>query len=205
MARKKYIKDKDGNPVEIDQDKIDAALAAAVTNRDGSHPIQNPIPQPADPPKDWNEKELELVNEPAPATNEEQENPIIPDEDVPLKDESPSHIAMSQQEFVKACYDMTIDAKQCFYQSSKNEDKSVVEYIRSINKRIYDETQKGGFSTNIMFRVTPNDWVNVNHIIDWYRSKGFVVIVKDTNSPQYGQAAGTIEHDFTISWATANA
>jgi hypothetical protein len=38
MARKRIVNDKDGKPVEIDQDAIDAALAGAVTNADGSHP-----------------------------------------------------------------------------------------------------------------------------------------------------------------------
>lgn len=124
------------------------------------------------------------------------------DEDAAPPEEESAPIAVSQQQFVEDCFNLRIDAKQCFYQSSKNSDKSVEEYIRSINKRIYDETQKGGYSTPISFRVTPNDWVNINHIIDWYKSRGFLILNYESSQPPYGNDVGTISYNFTISWAT---
>lgn len=113
-------------------------------------------------------------------------------------------IAMNQRKFGEACYNLTIDARKCFYQSSKNEDKSIVEYIRAINKKIYDETQKGGYSTNVQFRVSPQDWVNISHITDWYKSRGFTIPKFESTSSAYGKDVGTIEYNFTISWAEAH-
>ena len=223
MARKRIVNDKDGKPVEIDQDAIDAALAGAVTNADGSHPIQEKPYSPMDGKKNkdkaWFAKEnLEAAGEKTPETPSEEldegqmcvgaevaeelkkKNEDSGDE--PTKDETPP-IALSQQQFAEACYHLTINAKQCKYQSSKVEDKSIVEYIRSINKKIYDETQKGGFSTNVQFRVTPQDWVNVNHIFDWYRIRGFQVDIKETTTAPYGKEVGTMNYNFTISWSEA--
>ena len=226
MARKRIVNDKDGKPVEIDQDAIDAALAGAVTNADGSHPIQEKPYSPMDGKKNkdksWYAKEnLEAAEEKTSTLTPEQEKELeesqmcvgseIADElkkknedsgDEPTKDETPP-IALSQQQFAEACYHLTINAKQCKYQSSKVEDKSIVEYIRSINKKIYDETQKGGYSTNVQFRVTPQDWVNVNHIFDWYRIRGFQVDIKETTTAPYGKEVGTMNYNFTISWSEA--
>jgi hypothetical protein len=218
MAKKRVVKDKDGKQVEIDQDAIDAALSGAVTMADGSHPKNNEKPySPMDGKKNkdkaWYAKEnLEAAEEKTIETPSEEldEGQICVGADVvdevkedsSTKGETPP-VALSQQDFVKACYDLTINAKQCKYQSSKVEDKNIVEYIRSINKKIYDETQKGGFSTNVQFRVTPQDWVNVNHIFDWYKIRGFQVDVKDRTSSPYGKDVGTMNYNFTISWVDA--
>ena len=216
MAKKRIVKDKDGKQVEIDQDAIDAALAGAVTNADGSHPKNNEKPFPVDygkankDDKHWYAKEnLEVAcKEPSDEEIKPDENEGVADEggveigEFPARGETPP-VALSQQEFVKACYDLDINAKQCKYQSSKVEDKSIVEYIRSINKKIYDETQKGGYSTNIQFRVTPQDWVNVNHIFDWYKIRGFQVDVKETTTAPYGKEVGTMNYNFSISWSDA--
>lgn len=227
MARKRIVNDKDGKQVEIDQDAIDAALAGAVTNADGSHPPKQEKPySPMDGKKNkdkaWFAKEnLEAAEEKTSTLTPEQEKELdegmmcvgseVADElkkknedsgDESTKDETPQ-IAMSQQQFAEACYHLTINAKHCKYQSSKVEDKSIVEYIRSINKKIYDETQKGGYSTNVQFRVTPQDWVNVNHIFDWYKIRGFQVEVKETTTAPYGKDVGTMNYNFTISWVDA--
>jgi hypothetical protein len=122
--------------------------------------------------------------------------------DESTKDETPP-IALSQQQFAESCYHLTINAKQCKYQSSKVEDKSIVEYIRSINKKIYDETRSGGYSTNVQFRVAPNDYVNVNHIIDWYKARGFQILNYNMGTAPYGANSGLIEYNFTISWVDA--
>lgn len=184
MAKKKIIKDNEGNPVEIDQDVIDAALAGAVTTKDGT-----PI---APPPR----SQETVAAKAKPSASDKKSNK--------KSDESKLEpIAADQKKFGEDCYNFNIDAKKCHYQSTKHEDKSILEYVRAINKKIYDETCSGGFSTNVQFRVTPQDWVNVSHIVDWYRARGFEVIVKETTSPAYGKDVGTINHNFTISWANA--
>lgn len=94
-----------------------------------------------------------------------------------------------------------ITAKDCYESAMKNGDKNIGHYINAINGKIKKEIADGGFSTNITFRVTPNDWVNITHIIDWYRARGFQVMNYETNNPQVGPNAGTIQHNFTISWA----
>ena len=73
-------------------------------------------------------------------------------------------IAADQKKFGEDCYNFNIDAKKCHYQSAKNEDKSIMNYVRAINKKIYDETRTGGFSTNVQFRVTPQ--------LTWLRGRG---------------------------------
>jgi hypothetical protein len=184
MAKKKIIKHKDGKNVEIDQDAIEAALAGAVTSINGA-PIA-PIRKPAKP-----EPTDECTGKPDPV-----------DDKAPVK--APSDpIATDQRKFGEDCYNFNIDAKKCHYQSTKHEDKSILEYVRAINKKIYDETCIGGFSTNVQFRVTPQDWVNVSHIKDWYRARGFEVEDKGTTSPAYGKEVGTMNYNFTISWANA--
>lgn len=179
--------DKSSNPVqEFDQAAIDAALAGAVTMRDGS-PVPslkkeiNPLPVPTD----------ECTGKPDPT----------PTKDKVLEKKEP--IASDQKKFGEDCYNFNIDAKKCHYQSTKHEDKTILEYVRAINKKIYDETCVGGFSTNVQFRVTPNDWVNVSHIKDWYIARGFDVEDKGTTAPAYGKDVGTMNYNFTISWANA--
>lgn len=202
MAKKKIIKDKDGKNVEIDQDAIDAALAGAVTTRDGNPIVprrQNTGAAKAKPPTVDDKKSNESRPEP---TDECTGKPDPIEDKAPVK--APSDpIAADQKKFGEDCYNFNIDAKKCHYQSTKHEDKSILEYVRAINKKIYDETCLGGFSTNVQFRVTPQDWVNVSHIVDWYRARGFEVIVKETTSPAYGKDVGTMNHNFTISWANA--
>lgn len=183
----------DGKAVELDQDAIDAALAGAVSMRDGSlvASMQNTPPPP--PPKksqadaDWQDlKEEQDCKKPADDKKSEDA------------------IAADRRKFGEDCYNYNIDAKKCHYQSAKNEDKSILEYVRAINKKIYDETCNGGFSTNVQFRVTPQDWVNVSHIQDWYRARGFVVTEKETTSSPYGKDVGTMNYNFTISWAVVD-
>ena len=86
----------------------------------------------------------------------------------------------------------------------QNVDKTIGHYINAINGKIKKEVSTGGFSTNITFRVTPNDWVNITHIIDWYRARGFQVLNYETSNPQVGPNAGAIQYNFTISWAEAH-
>ena len=193
MAKRRIVQDKDGKKVEIDQDKIDAALAGAVMNPDGRFPRNPPpAPQPEDEPEtdDWAGFGSDA---PDPAPAEEQV-------ECPAENET-SPIAMSVEEFGKKCFHLDINATMCHYQSSKTEDKTITEYIRGINKKIYEETKVGGFSTNVQFRVAPNDWVNVNHIIDWYKSRGFAILNFSQTSSPYGKEAGLMEYNFTISWA----
>ena len=178
MARRANNAPKESNPVqEFDQAAIDAALAGAVTRMDGS---------------------------PVPSMKKESGNETPTDECTTKPVDAPSQpIAADQKKFGEDCFNFNIDAKKCHYQSTKNEDKSILEYVRAINKKIYDETCVGGFSTNVQFRVTPQDWVNVAHIQDWYRARGFEVVDKGTTSPAYGKEVGTMNYNFTISWANA--
>ena len=162
--------------MELDKDKIEAALANAVSNANGT-----PIPQRNAPTG----KKPEPVEEKPTPKKEQGQFP-----------ESGKDIG-----FAAACANMTVDAAMCRAESAKHEDSTIAEYIKSINRKIYDETQTGGFSANIRFRVAPNDWVNVNHIMDWYRSRGFQVVNYETTHPQVGPGAGTIEHNFTILWS----
>lgn len=222
MSRKKIVNDKDGKLVEIDQDKIEAALAGAVTMANGAKPPMPPPPpqEERDESQPWYGKEnLEksLVKDDKEQVKESkrgmeeildaEEMGETPDEcgydpqETGINDSG--QIAMSQSQFIEACHNLTINAKQCFYQSSKHPDRSVDEYIRSINKKIFGETQKGGYSTNVQFRVTPQDWINVNHIFDWYKNRGFTVDVKETTSSPYGKDVGTMNYNFTISWSNA--
>lgn len=99
--------------------------------------------------------------------------------------------------------DFELNANACFKLSSDNQDASIKEYIYGINNKINKECKAGGYSTNVTFRVTPNDWVNVQHIVDWYRAHGFDVAVDEVKQPQYGMGAGTMEYNFNISWVHA--
>lgn len=178
MARKtNKVEQNASNQVqEFDQAAIDAALAGAVTRMDGS-----PLP-----------------------TKKEDGNATSTDKCDGKPDGAPIQpIAADQKKFGEDCFNFNIDAKKCHYQSAKNEDKSILEYVRAINKKIYDETCLGGFSTNVQFRVTPQDWVNVSHIKDWYKARGFEVEDKGTTAPAYGKEVGTMNYNFTISWANA--
>ena len=122
----------------------------------------------------------------------------------PVDDETASPIAMSVEDFGRKCFNLDINASMAHYQSTKHKDKSIEEYIRGINKKIYDEVRNGGFTTNVIFRVSPNDWVNVQHIVDWYRARGFQVLNYEPNHPQYGKNAGTMEYNFQVSWAASS-
>lgn len=179
------------------EEEIEAALAAAT----GS-PLKPPAPpkrkvEKSETPKESVETENEgwgeMPKEPPKA--EEETTDAIKDDTSP--------IAISTEDFGRKCYHLDIDAKMCHYQSSKCKDSTIDEYLRGINKKIYDETRSGGYSTNIQFRVAPNDYVNVNHIIDWYKSRGFQILNYNMGTTHYGANAGLMEYNFTISWAEA--
>lgn len=159
--------------LETEQDKINAALAHAVTDSRGN-PAEGYTPPPPPPP-------------PPPRTDRKAKTKAV-------EDEGPLESYPDVEE---------ISAKECFASSMKNADRTIGHYINAINGKIKKEVSIGGFSTNITFRVTPNDWVNISHIIDWYRARGFQVLNYETSNPQVGPNAGTIQHNFTISWAEA--
>lgn len=92
-----------------------------------------------------------------------------------------------------------LTAANCHKTSLEHEDKMILKYIESIDKKIARECSTGGFSTNVSFRVMQNDWVNVNRIMDYYRLHGFDVLNYEMSTPPYG-TSGAIQHDFTISW-----
>ena len=162
--------------LETEQDKINAALAHAVTDSKGN-PAEGYTPPPPPPPPPRTRKTVEKKT-----VKEEQETQN--DADFPEVEE--------------------ISAADCYASSMKNPDKSIGQYISAINGKIRRETEAGGFSTVVKFRVTPNDWVNVRHIVDFYKSRGFLILDYETNHPQVGPNAGTIEYTFTISWAEAH-
>lgn len=93
-----------------------------------------------------------------------------------------------------------LNASECFKMSSENKDKSIFNYIVAINAKIENECGNGGYSTNVTLRVSPSKWVNVQHIVDWYRANGFDVIVDEIKQPQYGMNAGSMEYNINISW-----
>ena len=93
-----------------------------------------------------------------------------------------------------------LNASECFKMSSENKDKSIFNYIIAINAKIENECGNGGYSTNVTLRVIPSKWVNVQHIVDWYRANGFDVIVDEIKQPQYGMNAGSMEYNINISW-----
>lgn len=178
------------------QEEIEAALAAAT----GS-----PIPQAKPVNKPDSNKIICKETEESWGAKEDPETPEVqlPGDPVePIKDDV-NPIAMSQEDFGRKCFNLDIDAKMCHYQSNKSKDTTIDEYLRGINKKIYDETRAGGFSTNIQFRVAPNDYVNVNHIIDWYKARGFQILNYNMTTTPYGANAGLIEYNFTISWVEA--
>lgn len=166
-----------------DKDKIAAALNNALADTRGN-PIKTPAPakKPVGRPKGQGKKAAPKA------------------ENAPKADDT---ISPDLKKFAEACYNLKIDAKMCYEESAKKDDPSIQEYVRSINKKIFDETRQGGYSTNVQFRVLPNDWVNVNHIVDWYTTRGFKVDMKETTTPAYGKDVGTINYHFTISWANA--
>lgn len=186
------------------QDEIEAALAAATgTPMNPSAPKreveeaelgveQPPNVEQKNPYEPWNSKENLDTSEAKDAEKDDSQ------EEVP--DNAARPIAMSTEDFGRRCFNLDIDAKQCNYQSNKSKDKTIDEYLRGINKKIYDETRSGGYSTNIQFRVAPNDYVNVNHIIDWYKARGFQILNYNMGTAPYGANAGMMEHNFTISW-----
>lgn len=178
------------------QEEIEAALAAAT----GS-----PIPQVKPVNKPDSNKILHKEPEESWGAKEDPETPEVqlPEDPVELVKDDVNPIAMSQEDFGRKCFNLDIDAKMCHYQSNKSKDTSIDEFLRGINKKIYDETRGGGFSTNIQFRVAPNDYVNVNHIIDWYKSRGFQILNYNMSTTPYGANAGLIEYSFTISWVEA--
>lgn len=178
------------------QEEIEAALAAAT----GS-----PIPQVKPVNKPDSNKILHKEPEEPWGAKEDPETPEVqlPEAPAELVKDDVNPIAMSQEDFGRKCFNLDIDAKMCHYQSNKSKDTTIDEYLRGINKKIYDETRGGGFSTNIQFRVAPNDYVNVNHIIDWYKSRGFQILNYNMSTTPYGANAGLIEYSFTISWVEA--
>lgn len=178
------------------QEEIEAALAAAT----GS-----PIPQAKPVNKPDSNKILHKEPEESCGAKEDPETPEVqlPEDPAELVKDDVNPIAMSQEDFGRKCFNLDIDAKMCHYQSNKSKDTTIDEYLRGINKKIYDETRGGGFSTNIQFRVAPNDYVNVNHIIDWYKSRGFQILNYNMSTTPYGANAGLIEYSFTISWVEA--
>lgn len=178
------------------QEEIEAALAAAT----GS-----PIPQAKPVNKPDSNKILCKEPEESWGAKEDPETPEVqlPEDPAELVKDDVNPIAMSQEDFGRKCFNLDIDAKMCHYQSNKSKDTSIDEFLRGINKKIYDETRGGGFSTNIQFRVAPNDYVNVNHIIDWYKSRGFQILNYNMTTTPYGANAGLIEYSFTISWVEA--
>jgi hypothetical protein len=120
------------------------------------------------------------------------------------EDDGGSQVAMSVEDFGRKCFNLNVDARQCKYQSNKVKDQSIEEHLRSINKKIYDEARSGGYSTNILFRVAPNDYVNVQRIIDWYKAHGFQILnYSMTSSAPYGAGVGMMEYNFMVSWAEA--
>ena len=161
--------------LETEQDKINAALAHAVTDSRGN-PAEGytPPPPPPPPPRNAGNKRKTKVE-----VEEPQDDAAFPEVE-------------------------EISAGDCYTSSMQNADRTIGHYINAINGKIKKEVSIGGFSTNITFRVTPNDWVNITHIIDWYRARGFQVLNYETSNPQVGPNAGTIQYNFTISWAEAH-
>ena len=162
-----------------DKDKIAAALAAAVSNADGSHPLAHDVP----PQTTKREREL--------SEREQSQNPKVAEDQDAFTNDGKARVAD----------DIEISAKDVFAISYQNPDTKVRNHIRAINSRINAEALKGGFSTNIAFTVIQNDWVNIQHILDWYRARGFQIVGFDQSTPPYGRDAGSIQYNFTISWA----
>lgn len=105
------------------------------------------------------------------------------------------------KQFLSDCTNLKITAGDCHYWSGRSSDPSIEEFLKGINKKIYKETQVGGYSTNVTIRVVQKDWVNVSHIMDWYKSRGFEVLNYRINNSPINMDTGVIEHNFTISWA----
>lgn len=194
MAEKKKTKNT--------QEEIEAALAAA-TGSTMNPPIpkgkrENPELGSEQPPNVEPTNVEPKKPEEAWYSKENLENAETTKGETPPQD---SGVDMSQEDFGRKCYYLDIDAKMCNRQSSKTKDKGIDEFLRGINKKIFEETKVGGYSTNVQFRVAPNDYVNVNHILDWYRVRGFQILNYSLGTSPYGNGAGMMEHSFTISWA----
>ena len=172
MARPK--KNEQLEPTKNTQEEIEAALARAC----GQNPTPSqPIPQPTINDKVFRPDEVLSKNEiNAP------------------KIKSEHGIKSSEIKFPE------LKASECFKVSSDNKDKSIYNYIVAINDKIEKECGNGGYSTNVTLRVIPSQWVNVQHIVDWYRANGFDVIVDEIKQPQYGMNAGSMEYNINISW-----
>ena len=172
--------------MELDQDKINAALAGAVSYADGR-------PQPNQQTVGVQETNI----------GSEANAAIEPKAHEPQDSEEASPIDKATEEFGRKCFNLDITAQLCNQQSSMNKDKSIDEFLRGINRKIYDEVRAGGYSTNIQFMVAPNDYVNISHITDWYKARGFQILNFNQSTPPYGRNAGNIQYNFTISWAEA--
>ena len=161
-------------PTKNTQEEIEAALSRACCNQSPSQTQQQPT---------MVEKVFEKTETNAPKTNAPK--------------------GTDPDELTPPC-ELEIDAKDCFKVSSEHPDKSIQNYICGINTKIKNETVNGGYSTNVTLRIVPNQWVNVQHIVDWYRAKGFDVVVDEIKQPQYGMGAGSMEYNINISWVNAH-
>lgn len=169
--------------MEQNKDKIEAALAAAVTNSDGSHP---PVHENPPPPKELS-KEGYSKN---------------PDENMECGENTECGKNVECGEEVLTTDKIEIYAKDAFIISSQNPDMKIRDHIKALNNRIRNEALNGGFSTNVVFTVVQSDWVNIQHILDWYRARGFQIEGFEQSTPPYGRNAGNIQYNFRISWAT---
>ena len=170
MARPK--KNEQLEPTKNTQEEIEAALARACgQNPTPSQPIPQQIPQPT-------------INDDVLSKNEINAPKI----------KSEPGIKSSEIKFPE------LKASECFKVSRENKDKSIYNYIVAINDKIEKQFGSGGYSTNVTLRVIPSQWVNVQHIVDWYRANGFDVIVDEIKQPQYGMNAGSMEYNINISW-----
>ena len=170
MARPK--KNEQLEPTKNTQEEIEAALARACgQNPTPSQPIPQPIPQPT--------MTNEVLNKAATNAPKIKSEPGIKSSEIKFPE---------------------LKASECFKVSRENKDKSIYNYIVAINDKIEKECGSGGYSTNVTLRVIPSQWVNVQHIVDWYRANGFDVIVDEIKQPQYGMNAGSMEYNINISW-----
>ena len=185
MARQK--KNEQLEPTKNTQEEIEAALARAC----GQTPTPSqPIPQPTINDKVFRADEVDEVFKPDDVLSKNEINAP--------KIKSEHGIKSSEIKFPE------LKASECFKVSSENKDKSIYNYIMAINDKIEKECGNGGYSTNVTLRVIPSQWVNVQHIVDWYRANGFDVIVDEIKQPQYGMNAGSMEYNINISWVHPN-
>lgn len=163
-------------PTKNTKEEIEAALARAVS---GGSKRDEPIPhQPPQP-------QIEPTQPPA-ETDENQKTMEVP---------------TPQPQEVRGLLD--IDAEWCHKETADVIPPEIVEHIKGINEKIMNSMMRGEYSTEVLFRIMPNQPLPMHKIFDWYKARGFEVNDYRVTGSMSMPNSGIMDHSFKVSWASA--